>query len=246
MKKTDIFIIVIGGILIVSAALMSFFKKDDDVITVTYNSSVTETQPEIVTTICKNTEITKANAYSAVTEAITEKEVPLHININTADSSELIKLEGIGEVRAEAIIEFRNLHGEFRNIEEIMLVDGIGQGIFDEICSYIYVENPVYEIVTEPPAVTEAETTEITEITENVTENVTENKVLANGEKLDINTATFEEFMQIPCMTEEHAELIIAQRSVIGGYSHVYELLYIEEIPQKTVAEYIKFLEIVK
>lgn len=60
------------------------------------------------------------------------------ININTASKSELMKLKGIGESKASAIIEYRDEYGGFVSIEEIKLVKGIGDKIFsnikDEIC----------------------------------------------------------------------------------------------------------------
>lgn len=49
------------------------------------------------------------------------------ININTADLSELMSLEGIGEVKAKAIIEYREAHGGFSSISELTRVSGIGE-----------------------------------------------------------------------------------------------------------------------
>ena len=55
------------------------------------------------------------------------------ININTAGVDELCKLKGIGEKRAKDIIEYRDTHGSFAKIEDIMKVKGIKQGIFSKI-----------------------------------------------------------------------------------------------------------------
>ena len=54
------------------------------------------------------------------------------ININTASESELIGLNGVGEVTAKAIIEYREKK-KFENIEEIMEVKGIGVKKFEKI-----------------------------------------------------------------------------------------------------------------
>lgn len=54
------------------------------------------------------------------------------ININTADISELMELEGIGENKAKAIIEYREKNGKFRTPEEITNVSGIGTGIAEK------------------------------------------------------------------------------------------------------------------
>lgn len=54
------------------------------------------------------------------------------ININTADVSELMKLEEIGENKAKAIIEYRKKNGKFRTPDEITNVDGIGVRILEK------------------------------------------------------------------------------------------------------------------
>lgn len=76
------------------------------------------------------------------TFATTEKETSsetLHININAADKTELQQLPGIGEGKAEAIVEYRLEYGLFSTTEEIMNVSGIGEGLFEKISEYIYV-----------------------------------------------------------------------------------------------------------
>ena len=55
------------------------------------------------------------------------------ININTADKESLEKLPGIGSTRAEAIIAYRQQHGAFIKIEDIMNVPGIGQVTYNQI-----------------------------------------------------------------------------------------------------------------
>ncbi len=52
------------------------------------------------------------------------------ININTASINELQILNGIGEKRAMAIVEYRNENGNFETIEQIIEVDGITEKIF--------------------------------------------------------------------------------------------------------------------
>lgn len=46
-------------------------------------------------------------------------------------------LNGIGEVKAQAIIEYRNTNGNFKSIEEIEKVKGIGNAVFAKIKNYI-------------------------------------------------------------------------------------------------------------
>ena len=55
------------------------------------------------------------------------------VSLNTATLDELMTLPGIGESKAQAIIEYREEVGAFQNIEELKEVSGIGDAIFDQI-----------------------------------------------------------------------------------------------------------------
>ena len=60
------------------------------------------------------------------------------VNINTADKDTLMSLPGIGAGKAEAVLAYREAGGVFKEIEDIMLVDGIKEGVYakikDKIC----------------------------------------------------------------------------------------------------------------
>lgn len=55
------------------------------------------------------------------------------ININTATKEQLMKISGIGKTKAEAIIEYREKNGDFKNKEDITKVKGIGKSTFEKI-----------------------------------------------------------------------------------------------------------------
>ena len=61
------------------------------------------------------------------------------VNINTAAKEELMTLPGIGESKADAIIAYRQENGGYRNIEELMQISGIKEGVYSKISEYITV-----------------------------------------------------------------------------------------------------------
>lgn len=63
------------------------------------------------------------------------------VNINTAGTEELQELPRVGPKIAERIIQFRETHGEFKKIEEIMKVRGIGESTFNKMKDKITVGN---------------------------------------------------------------------------------------------------------
>ena len=61
------------------------------------------------------------------------------VNLNTATKEQLMTLSGIGEAKALAIISYRESHGNFQKIEELMQVEGIKNGVFQKVKDQIKV-----------------------------------------------------------------------------------------------------------
>lgn len=63
------------------------------------------------------------------------------VNINTADAESLASgLNGIGEKKAIAIVEYRQQNGPFKSADDLSLVKGIGDGTVDKNRDNIVVE----------------------------------------------------------------------------------------------------------
>jgi comEA protein len=61
------------------------------------------------------------------------------ININTAPASELESLPRIGPKVAQRIVDYRTKNGNFKKVEEIMKVQGIGEKVYEQIKDLITV-----------------------------------------------------------------------------------------------------------
>ena len=76
-------------------------------------------------------------------EAVTEETEPgvvFPLNINTATIPELDELPGIGPVLAQRIVDYRDSHGGYKAVEELVKVNGIGDAKLMEIMDLITVE----------------------------------------------------------------------------------------------------------
>ena len=62
------------------------------------------------------------------------------VNLNTATAEELKELQGIGEVTARRVIDYREHHGRFRRPEEIIIVEGFSEKKYRAISERICIE----------------------------------------------------------------------------------------------------------
>lgn len=79
--------------------------------------------------------IDRAEASQPVTQQVQNKVV----NINRADAAELETVRGIGPVLAQRILDFRKANGEFKRLDDLMNVPGIGASKFEKIKAQITV-----------------------------------------------------------------------------------------------------------
>lgn len=124
-----------------NTSVINLSKKitDEMVIIVYSNNEVedfkkTKELEEQVSSKCKQND-----KYGLENDACISSDAKLEslISLNAATVADLIKLPGIGEVKANDIIAYRNEHGPFENIEDLKNVSGIGENLFAKIKDYL-------------------------------------------------------------------------------------------------------------
>ena len=60
--------------------------------------------------------------------------------LNTADLDALLSLPGVGEKTAQRILAYRDAYGKFVTVEQLLDVEGIGEGLLEKLRPYVYVE----------------------------------------------------------------------------------------------------------
>lgn len=260
---------------IISLAAMIFFlilfsltEKDDDVIftinTLSEEELAGETYTERTafddsdmweTAVPVNTEITNE---IMVSFAESEANIEFPIDINLANTEELMLIDGIGTVTAERIVTYRNMYGYFSDYSQLLNVDGIGKKKLENLMDYIYISEEWLDVrnddvtdFSEATIVTsvpdnkknnhETTLTKATASTEDIvivneefvfddydeTENITTEKYV--NFPLELNTATVDELMCIDGIGEYIAQNIVNYARQYGFYS-VDDLLNVDGI----------------
>jgi competence protein ComEA len=62
------------------------------------------------------------------------------VNINTASAAELAALAGIGPSKADAIVEHREKNGQFKTVDDLKLVRGIGEKMLEQLRPQVTVD----------------------------------------------------------------------------------------------------------
>ena len=137
----------------------------------------------------------------------TEQEDITKININNADLENLMKLPGIGQIKAKAIMDYREKIGEFTSLKELTKIKGIGEKTFEKILPYLKTIGDSTEIITFIP----------------------DNLKEVSG-KININTASISELISLPSIGEKRAQKIIEYRENIGDFKNTEDIKKVKGI----------------
>lgn len=130
------------------------------------------------------------------------------IELNSTDAKDLTYIKGIGESTANKIVEYARNVG-FTSVDDLLNVSGIGPSKLETIRPYVYVvSSGVTGVITDDM------------------ESQTLNEVSAEIYRVNINTGSKSDFMQLPGIDEKLADEIIKLRSTIGYFKNIEELSF--------------------
>ncbi|CAF0996254.1 unnamed protein product, partial [Didymodactylos carnosus] len=176
---------------------------------------------------CLSAACSSKHAKKSLTIATTENiqnasnnEEENRLNINHANEEELMLLPGIDRRIAQNIIEHRQATGNFKNVEDVALVNGINADVFAIISADICIENPP-----------ESDNLHLNSKSSTImTPSIPQTGTTAthNNERVNINSATLDELRTIPGLEQKLAERIIRQREKKGPFQFVEDMLKIK------------------
>ncbi|ETT39536.1 putative DNA-binding protein [Paenibacillus sp. FSL R5-192] len=128
-----------------SKELASVGVEGDSVVQTT--SQTNDNPPDTSNSIEPVTQSTNSNP-SVTSETASSSNPPVvreesgdngKIDVNTAPVSKLIELPGIGEKKAQAIVDYRNAHGPFAKVSDLTKVKGIGMKMLEKMAPYVQI-----------------------------------------------------------------------------------------------------------
>ncbi|HOK39408.1 MAG TPA: helix-hairpin-helix domain-containing protein [bacterium] len=159
------------------------------------------------------------------------------VNINTANENELTTLPTINNVEAILIVKYRERYGTFKSIEDIKRVPGLGKK-YDTIKDYITVgeeevapqaiTQPVISQPTQAPAPAAPVISAPAPVQAPVPSIPAAPATVSTGKKLDINTATVDDLVNLGKLSKLDCMLIVRYRERYGKFKTIEE---IKEVP---------------
>ena len=144
-------------------------------------------------------------------------------DINTANASVLQRVRGIGRVKAQAIIAYRNQHGPFRSLDELANVKGIGPATVENFRMAGF----CVQVATSTTEIQSSQSSS-EENNSNTTANICDN----------VNTANAGDLQRVSRIGAVRAQAIIAYRNQHGPFQSLNELTRVRGIGAATIENF--------
>lgn len=254
LSKNTITVIISTVVLLVCVAVSYAESKSEEghTIVITPNQSGTSQsdysealdERAFSTTTSAKTKISKASKSktqksektSAATTAVTFN---FPADINTASFDMLCAVDGIGEVTANNILNYRDSIGGFKSIYDLLDISGIGEKKLAVLMRYFYVVNDMGRTTA-----SQTTTSKSSQTSKAATSNVNTYKTTTSTasvtrvrKSVNINTADAKELEDSLLISREMAEEIVEVRGLISGYTNIRELLMVTDFTDSLLVE---------
>lgn len=231
---TELYFVIIIAVFIVVFAAAWLLDTEDEKAEIYYKApEVTEADTEIFDSKQATTKV-----------SIEVTQFPIDINQATVD--QLCEINGIGEVIAQKIIDYRTEVGIIHDLKELEQISGIGESTIKLLTENVFVSNSDYIPFTTTIATTTKITT--TAVKTTTTREITttappESEAPApeseddSPREVHINYANADEITDCLKISHELAEQIVSVREQIGGYSTLEELYLVDSMTQNIMLQ---------
>lgn len=222
---------------------------ENSIINTTTTSLDTTLKTTITTTSNTKPISTSGNIITKDTQPTTIQTTPnFPISLNSITFEELQYIKGIGEVTAQKIIDYRNSIGCYTSRYQLLDINGIGESKMNIIMEYTYIEDENLNYYEDTPQEEYMEYQEGVDAEllqdDTITPIETIPEVTENPYPIDLNSATLEDLMLIPNVTQDIAQKILDLRDTIQYYSNPYELLYIDGITERYLSDMMEYITV--
>ena len=238
---TELYFVIIIAVFIVVFAAAWLLDTEDEKAEIYYKApDVTEAAAEIFDSKPVTTKV-----------SIEVTQFPIDINLATVD--QLCEINGIGEVIAQKIIDYRTEVGIIHDLKELEQISGIGESTIKLLAENVFVSNSDYI-----PFTTTIVTT--TKITTTAVKNTTTREITTTAppesevpepefeddspREVHINYANADEIADCLKISHEMAEQRVSVREQIGGYSTLEELYLVDSMTQNIMLQIIEYIVI--
>ncbi len=150
--------------------------------------------------------------------------------INIADVDDFIEVKGIGEVKANEIVAYRDAISGFDDVYQLLDVKSVTAELFESIITHFYLDESqtADDLTSDKDADTSEKADEISDesvsLPKEEDNSSSENDSLSRR-SVNINTASADEIAACLLISTEQAKQIVEVREIIGGYSNISELV---------------------
>lgn len=166
--------------------------------------------------------------------------------LNSATADDFIRVHGIGEVKANAIISYRDSLGEFSDVYQLLDLKTVTSQNFEDIVSYFYLKGDVNSVISEEVVssdLTEDDNDEVEEVISSPAQKKEPAETDSNDDnvrirrEVNINSASAIEISECLLIEFERAEQIVSMRERLGSYNNIREILLCDLITEDIYAQ---------